>query len=81
MSSISSPASADYFSAILHWAKECGDQQRAARRIIGVPTVAHPVEPAMSAWLRDHHADTADLLACEATVFEWPVSAMDRIWR
>ncbi len=70
-----SPASADYFSAILHWAKECGDQQRSARRIIGAPTVEGALEPTMSAWLREHHADTADLLSYEAVVFEWPVSA------
>lgn len=70
-----SQAAADYFAAVLDWARDCGDQQRSVRRVIGVPTPSGAIEPAMLSWLRDHHTATADLLNYEANIFEWTVAA------
>jgi hypothetical protein len=65
------PASAEYFAAILNWARRHDGKQRSARRIIGIPYKGDVADPATLAWLHEHYAETADILNYEANVMPW----------
>ncbi|MET8183794.1 hypothetical protein [Streptomyces sp. NPDC005336] len=68
-------ASADYFAAILDWAREDTEEQRSVRRIIGIPEANGVPDRDVLAWARQHRSDTADILNYEASVLRWPVAA------
>ena len=72
-----SAASAEYFAAILDWARAAVDEdsERTVRRIIGVPEIAGTPDPVMLDWVRDHHAETAGLLNYEVTILRWSTGA------
>ncbi|MFF0357289.1 MULTISPECIES: helix-turn-helix domain-containing protein [unclassified Nocardia] len=69
--SFASSASADYFEAVLDWARSCGNEQRSARRVIAAPTRNGVVVPSMLDWLRSHRDQTAGILSYEANVIDW----------
>ncbi|GLW90237.1 helix-turn-helix domain-containing protein [Actinokineospora globicatena] len=65
------PASAEYFAAILGWARRRDGSQRTVRRIIGVPHRDDGPDSAMVAWLREHHEQTVEIFNYEAAVMPW----------
>lgn len=72
-----SAASAEYFAAVLDWARAAadGDSERTVRRIIGVPESGGTPDPVMLSWVRDHYEETAGLLNYEVNVLRWPTGA------
>ncbi|MGC9442019.1 hypothetical protein [Streptomyces sp. WG5] len=68
-------ASADYFRAVLEWAREDSDDERSVRRIIGVPERDGPPDSDMLAWARQHHEDSKHILTHEANVLRWTAAA------
>lgn len=62
-----------YFDQLLQW---CRDEpgNRRVMRVIGVPTAGGGPQPRFTQWLREHHAETGNLVAYEAKVIEWSVA-------
>lgn len=73
-----SSASADYFQAVLDWARasDCSDDtQRSVRRIIGIRENNGIPDPGLLGWAWQHHDETSDILNYEARVLRWQVAA------
>ncbi|MFI7098574.1 helix-turn-helix domain-containing protein [Streptomyces sp. NPDC050161] len=68
------PASAEYFDAILDWARE-GSDGRYVQRVIGVPEPAGSPLPEMLDWARRHHDDTCGIKNYQARVLRWGADA------
>ncbi|MBM7489472.1 hypothetical protein JOD64_000694 [Micromonospora luteifusca] len=65
-------AARKYFAELLKWA-ELGD--RRVLRVIGVPTQDGAPKIPFVRWLKDHYAETAEILAYEAKIIPWSVDA------
>ncbi|WP_181874691.1 hypothetical protein, partial [Marinitenerispora sediminis] len=72
-----SAASADYFAAVLDWARAAAQEEseRGVRRIIGVPESDGIPDPTMLAWVREHHEETADLFTYQVSILRWSSTA------
>ncbi|MCX5399064.1 helix-turn-helix transcriptional regulator [Streptomyces sp. NBC_00102] len=69
------PASADYFRAILDWAGEDSADERSVRRIIGIPERDGRPDGDMLDWAREHHEETRGILTYEANAMRWNAAA------
>ncbi|MFB7515188.1 helix-turn-helix domain-containing protein [Streptomyces sp. NPDC056144] len=71
------PASRRYFAAVQEWAAADSEDERAVRRIIGVPERDGVPDPDVLAWARRHHAETGGVLNYEAAVLRWTAASAD----
>ncbi|MER6010151.1 helix-turn-helix transcriptional regulator [Streptomyces bluensis] len=68
-------ASADYFEAILDWARQDAEDERSVRRIIGIPELDGVPDRDVLAWAREHRDKTIGILNYEASVLRWTARA------
>lgn len=66
---ITSQEAADYFAAVLEWARQPG--HRSALRIISAPMSGQAPEPIMLNWIKSHYVDVQEVLNYDVRILPW----------